>query len=111
MRPPRHDMNEDVVTEPSQFVYAVPDDLAWIDGTDVDADGELYLTKVPDGRTVLLTGSARLIWLVAAEGQAVLPAVADLAGAEPSAIRGDVDRFLGDLLSRGLLVRARTFET
>lgn len=91
----------DIRTGP--VTYRVPDDVAWIDGADIGMDEELYLTKLPDGQTVLLRESARLIWLVAAEGRAVLPAVAELAGAEPSAIEDDVTGFLDELASRGLL--------
>lgn len=93
-------------TDHGHATYRVPDDIAWIDGTDASMGEELYLTKVPDGHTVLLTGSARLIWLVAAEGQSVLPAVAELAGVAPSAIEDDVHCFLRDLTLRGLLTRS-----
>ena len=48
--------------------YRVPDNIAWVDGADFGLAEELYLTVVPDGRTVMLKDSARLIWLVAADG-------------------------------------------
>ena len=92
-------------TEPRRATFRVPDDIAWIDGTDVGVDEELYLTKVPGGQTVLLAGTARLIWLVAADGREVLSGVAEIVGVEPAQIEDDVTRFLADLVSRGLLTR------
>lgn len=83
--------------------YRVPDNLAWIDGADFDLPDELYLTVVPDGRTVLLKGTARLIWLVAKDGGDVLAEVAELVGRPPAEIAGDVETFLADLTSRSLL--------
>lgn len=83
--------------------YRIPDDVAWIDGADLGAGDELYLTVVPDGQTVLLKDTARLIWLIAAEGGDVLAEVADLVGQPPAAIEADVQRFVADLTERGLL--------
>lgn len=94
-------------TAPDRTAYRIPGNLAWIDGTDDGADDELYLATVPDGHTVLLTGSARLIWLVAADGLEVLPGVAELAGLPPQEIADDVNRFLDDLVTRGLLAPAQ----
>jgi len=84
--------------------YRVPDNIAWIDGADFGMAEELYLTVVPDGRTVLLKDAARLIWLVAAEGGGdVVAEVADRAGRPSADIDGDVRAFLADLTCRGLL--------
>lgn len=54
--PGRH--NRGMQSERSHALYVVPDNVAWIDGTDIDTGEELYLTTVPDGQSVLLTGSA-----------------------------------------------------
>jgi predicted transcriptional regulator len=86
--------------------YRVPDNLAWIDGADFDLPDELYLTVVPDGRTVLLKGTARLIWLVAKGGGDVVAEVAELVGRPPAEIATDVETFLADLTSRCLLAVA-----
>ena len=85
--------------------YRVPDNIAWVDGADFGLAEELYLTVVPDGRTVMLKDSARLIWLVAADGgEDVVAEVADIVGRPPAEIEGDVHRFVADLRGRGLLV-------
>jgi len=87
--------------------YRVPDNIAWVDGADFGMAEELYLTVVPDGRTVLLKDSARLIWLVAADGgDDVVAEVAELVGRPPAEIEGDVHQFLADLTGRGLLATA-----
>ena len=91
--------------EPSHTIYRVPDNVAWIDGTDPGIDEELYLTVTPGGQTVLLKDSARVIWLVVAEGRDVLPDVAELFGISPAEIEDEVNHFLDDLVSRGLLTR------
>ncbi len=84
--------------------YRVPDDIAWVDGPDVGLGEELYLTVVPEGRTVLLKDTARLIWLIAAEGGEVLTEIATLVGRPAAEIEPDVQAFLADLTARGLLV-------
>ncbi|AQP45772.1 PqqD family protein [Tessaracoccus flavus] len=94
-----------MTSERSHAAYRAPDNVAWIDGAALDMGEELYLTRMPDGHSVLLAGSARLIWLVAAEGGDVLPGVAELVGMPPSEIADDVAQFLDDLVSRGLLTR------
>jgi len=81
----------------------VPENVAWVDGADQGTAEELYLTVVPDGDTVLLKDTARLIWLIAAEGGDVLTEVAALVGEPPDAIETDVQRFLDDLAGRGML--------
>ena len=85
--------------------YGVPEHIAWVDGTEFGMPEELYLTIVPEGRTVLLTDTARLIWLVAIESDDVQVRVAELVGLSPAAIEDDVIQFLEDLTGRGLLVR------
>lgn len=85
------------------MAYRVPDNISWVDGADLGMGDELYLTVVPDGHTVLLKDTARLIWLIAADGGDVLTEVAALVGEPPAAIEADVQRFLADLTGRGLL--------
>ena len=82
--------------------YRVPDNVAWVDGPDFGVAEELYLTVVPEGRTVLLKGTARLIWLVAIGGD-VASEVARLVGRPPADIKEDVLAFLQDLTGAGLL--------
>ena len=66
---------------------------------------ELYFTVVPDGRTVLLKDTARLIWLVAADGGNVIEDVAELVGLPTEQVAGEITTFLKDLTARGLLTR------
>ena len=47
-------------------LYVVPDNVAWLDD---DSAERQYLTVVPQGRTVILEGTARVIWLIASEGE------------------------------------------
>lgn len=83
--------------------YRVPDNIAWIDGADFGLAEELFLTVVPDGHSVLLKDTARLIWLAAIEGGDVVQRVAGLVGLPPDDIENDVNEFLADLTGRGLL--------
>jgi hypothetical protein len=84
--------------------YLVPGNVAWVDGEDFGMAEELYLTIVPDGRTVLLKDTARLIWHVAADGAVnVAEEVAELVSMPVSEIDADVTGFLEDLTARGLL--------
>lgn len=83
--------------------YKVPETIAWVDGADFGIPEELYLTVVPDGRTVLLKDTARLIWLAAANGGDALSLVADLTGCPTTEIERHVSEFLADLMGRGLL--------
>ncbi|SMO44907.1 hypothetical protein SAMN06266982_10311 [Propioniciclava tarda] len=83
--------------------YRVPDNVAWVDGPDFGVAEELYLTVVPEGRTVLLKGTARLIWLVAIEGGDVASEVARLVGRPSADIAEAVGTFLQDLSGAGLL--------
>lgn len=85
--------------------YSVPDNIAWVDGADFGMAEELYLTVVPEGRSVLLKDTARLIWHVAADGSDdVVRDVAALVGLPASEVSGEVLAFLEDLTARGLLV-------
>lgn len=87
--------------------YVVPSNLAWIDGSEHGHEGDLYLTQLPDGRTVLLRGSSRLIWLAAIESPDVVTEVAEAAGVPSEEIAEDVNAFLRELTTQGLLTRAR----
>ncbi|NLI19902.1 MAG: PqqD family protein [Actinomycetales bacterium] len=93
------------MTLPGEPEYRVPPNVAWVDGADFGLAEELYLTIVPEGRTVLLKDTARLIWHVAAEGSDdVVRDVAEIAGLTPDEVADDVRTFLADLTTRGLLL-------
>lgn len=85
--------------------YNVPADIAWVDGSEYSYDDDLYLTKIPDGTTVLLRGSSRLVWLAAIESTDPLAEVAAAVGVPAVQIADDVSSFLAELTSKGLLSR------
>lgn len=91
------------VTAAEPASYRVPDNISWVDGANFGLAEELYLTTVPEGTTVLLKDTARLIWLVAIEGGDVLAEVSALAGQPEAEIQRDVSEFLRDLRWRGLI--------
>ncbi|GAA4407710.1 hypothetical protein GCM10023168_24060 [Fodinibacter luteus] len=92
-----------VERQPHNPTYQVPGNIAWVDGADFGMAEELYLTVVPDGQTVLLKGTARMIWIVASEGGSVVDEVAQLVARPPAEIEDQVGTFLADLTNRGLL--------
>ena len=71
----------------------------------VVTDETVYLGSLPAGPLIVLRGSAAIIWR-AAEGagpEAVARRVAELTGLDVAAVAADADRFVSDLLGRGLL--------
>lgn len=86
--------------------YRVPERVAWVDAEDLGQGESLYLVVVPGGLPVVLEGTARLIWHVAAGGGEVLPEVAELVGKPAGEIERDVETFVGDMVRRGLLAPA-----
>lgn len=87
--------------------YAAPDNLAWVDGADHGLEDDLFLTTVPDGHTVLLRGSARLIWLSAVASSNPLAELSEVTGLEADELATDVNAFLADLVQKRLLVEIR----
>ncbi|MHA6509039.1 hypothetical protein [Tessaracoccus sp. Y1736] len=65
---------------PDAPLYRVPDDIAWIDGTEIGLGEELYLTRLPSGETIQLKGPGRMIWLSATHDIDPIGAVAALVG-------------------------------
>ncbi|MDO5737280.1 MAG: PqqD family peptide modification chaperone, partial [Propionibacteriaceae bacterium] len=88
--------------------HTIPDDIAWVDVAELVGTDELCLSRLPSGETVLLRGTARLIWLVAVEGNDVATVVADLVGEAPEEIAVHVGEFLKELTERGLLTLQQT---
>lgn len=86
-------------------VYRIPKGVAYVvpDG-EPDPPGIVFLMQLPDGLPQVLQSSAAWIWLLAAEGEPdVADAVADLAGRARQEVAADVERFLAELVGRGLL--------
>ncbi|RXZ50142.1 PqqD family protein [Agromyces binzhouensis] len=72
----------------------------------VEHEDVLYAATLPSGPILVLDGISGLIWEVACEDSdaPVVDRVAELTGADPGDIRSEVERFVGDLVDRGLLV-------
>lgn len=86
------------------MVFRVPERLAWVDTAEISGGDDLCLTHLPSGDTVVLSGTARLIWLVAVNGGSdVVAEVAELVQEAPDAIASEVTRFLAELVERGLI--------
>lgn len=83
--------------------YRVPDDIAWIDGTEIGLGEELYLTRLPIGHTVRLKDTARMVWHHAVTVHAATESVAQLVGRPPSEIEAEIKIFLGRLVASRLL--------
>ena len=85
--------------------YRAPSNLVWADGAEMGLGDALYLTVVPEGRTVQLPAIARLIWLIAIEGADVLEELAALIGPLSAEATQQSEVFLSELEDAGLLTR------
>jgi hypothetical protein len=83
--------------------HRVPADVAWV-GVGDPAAGAVYLMKVPDGRPVVLEGSAAAIWTLAVSGADPVSGIADLTGEAEEVVASHTLAFLADLIDRGLLL-------
>ena len=85
--------------------YAIPRTIAYVTDNELEPeDDRVYLVVLPDGRPVILDGSAAIIWRSAADGVADVPAdVADLSGQDVEEIRPQVEGFLAEAVAHGLL--------
>ena len=82
--------------------------VAWLDLADRGQD-TVYASALPDGPPVVLSGTAALIFLVAARGGSldeVVAGVADESGQPVEEIRDDVVRFVDELVDFRLLTRS-----
>lgn len=86
--------------------YGIPPGLAWVaDHPVADVAPTLFLMHVPDGVPLVLTGTAALIWLFAAEGEDVVEALTEVIADPPPDLAETTYAYLDDLVARGLLVR------
>lgn len=86
--------------------YRVPDDIAWVDGTEFVLGEELYPTRLPSGDTIVLTGTARMIWHAAGAETDVSRNVAALVVLPPGEVAAQCDAFCQELVRASLLVEA-----
>ena len=65
---------------------------------------QVFLMALPDGPPVILTDTAAVIWVLAADGESdVAGAVGDVVGVPREAIVAEVEQYLRDLVGKGLL--------
>lgn len=93
--------------------YRRPRDVGVVDGDSVagGAPGTVYLAHLPNGPLIVLEGSAALIWRTSLatanhSGRSVAVRVAEAMGSDPAAIQADVEAFLRELVTKGLLEMA-----
>jgi hypothetical protein len=82
--------------------------VAWLDLADRGQDA-VYASALPDGPPVVLSGTAALIFLVAARGGSlddVVAGVAEESGQPVAEIRDDVVRFVDKLVDLRLVARS-----
>lgn len=84
--------------------YGVPDNVAHVDGTALQLEDAIYVTRLPSGDTVRLAGTASLIWREIVSGRDPLPGTARALSLPENAVESEVSAFVADLVSRGLLV-------
>jgi len=85
--------------------YRVPARVAHVlvDGDPVPAE-TVYLMVLPDGEPAVLRDSAAVIWSAASTGEDdVSSAVAAMVGLPLAEVAPDVERFLDELVSLGLI--------
>lgn len=85
--------------------YAIPDRLGWVV---LPPDGEekvaAYVMPLPDGDPRALHGTAALIWVLAADGDADVAAeLAALLEVDVAEVREHVEEYLAELVASGLL--------
>ena len=90
--------------------YSIPARLAHvIRGNLQDGGPVVFVMQLPDGPPRVLEGSAALIWIIAADGNANVPAaVAEAVGRPTADIADEVRTYLDHLLETGLLESGRT---
>jgi hypothetical protein len=72
----------------------------------VDGGDTVYAALLPDGPIMVLDGVAALIWVEACAGEraTIVDRVAAATDATSHEIRAEIERFVADLVARGLLV-------
>ena len=84
--------------------HVVPSGVGWVEDRDEWSRPVVFVAPIPDGPVSVLREISAIIWLAAVEGDH--PAVEEVAlatGHPVEAIREDVERFLAELVERGLL--------
>jgi hypothetical protein len=87
--------------------YRIADDVAWVSHEDLDTGGvpSAYAARLPLGPPTTLDGPACVVWLALADGGShdeLTRAAAQMWGADPADISGDVLGLLEELVGLGL---------
>lgn len=88
--------------------YAIADDIAWVSLEDLDSGDQpvAYVTPLPHGPTIVLQGSACLVWLVLEDGgplDDIARGAAEQAGLARSEVIDDVEALLSELVEVGVV--------
>ncbi|MEO5664397.1 MAG: PqqD family protein [Nocardioides sp.] len=88
--------------------YRIAADVAWVSREELDHGTEptAYLTRLPDGPALALSGSACLVWVSIRDGGTVpeiAQRVGELADVSTENVRADVERLLADLAEAGVV--------
>jgi hypothetical protein len=72
----------------------------------LELDGTVYAAYLPDGPIAVLDGVAGLVWAEACAGErtTIAERVAEATDVAADEIRDEVDAFVSDLMTRGLLM-------
>ena len=88
--------------------YVIADDIAWVSREDLDS-GEhpvAYVASLPLGPTIVLEGSACLVWLLLAESDTlddIAAVAAEQAGLTTDEVVDDVAVLLSQLVEAGVV--------
>ncbi len=97
------------MTSPAEAIFSVSPSVAWLDAETVGFDrDEVYLARVPDGRPLVLSGTAAVIWSYLepeTTAAGIAARIAADAGLSAGEIEPDVADFLGWLTRLGLVSR------
>lgn len=87
--------------------YRIAPDTAWVSRDEYFTDDQpvAYISSLPHGPTMVLEGSACLVWLALAEGGTlaqIVTATADQVEETSDALSGDVETLLNRLVELGV---------
>lgn len=88
--------------------YRIADGVAWVSREELDQGTEpaAYVTRLPDGPALALSGPACLVWLAIHDGgtaSEIAQRVSEDADVSPEDVRADVEQLLAELSDAGVL--------
>lgn len=87
--------------------YAIAEDIAWVSREELDSGDRpvAYVAHLPHGPTIVLEGSACLVWLRLADGGTlddIAAGAAEQAGVTAGEVLDDVEALLSELVEAGV---------